>query len=200
MKKLLLLVAFTCFISISSYSQFYGSFCYDCYTSIEVGGISSNISGLDKSSAKTGFYLGFLVYTEISDSFAIRTGTTYNSLGAHIEGYDEPLQLHSINFPLGLNYIKDYKYQAFVGGELGTNYFGTDPRLENADSFYDSFEIQDNITLFDASIYFGVGYIIADNIDINLKYNLGVTNISKYPEQNLKKNWLTLSAAYTFRY
>ena len=199
MKKLLLILTFTLFISYQSYSQFYGYFCYDCYTSIEVGGISSNISGLENSSAKTGFYIGFFVYNEISDSFSLRYGTTYNNIGAEIDGYEEPLVIHSINFPLGLHYIKDYKYQAFVGGELGTNYFGKYPLSNNSDPFYDTFEFSENFTSFDASIYFGVGYIIAEVIDINLKYNLGVTNISKNLEEDLKKNWLTLSVGYSFR-
>jgi opacity protein-like surface antigen len=52
----------------------------------------------------------------------------------------------------------------------------------------------------DASVFIGVGYILIDNIDINLKYNYGVTDINKNPEESdLKKNWLTLSIGYTFR-
>lgn len=202
MKKPLLVLAFVFCTTYTSQAQYWGGpwFCFDCYSSIEVGGISSTIFGMEDSSAKLGFYIGFYQYIDISDSFAFRSGLSYNNLGAEIEGFDNPLVIHSINFPLSVHYIYKETFQGFVGGELGTNFFGKLPVYESADSFDHSFEFRDNFTFFDASVFFGVGYIIADNIDINLRYNLGVTNISKNPIQDWKKNWLTLSAAYTFRY
>jgi len=100
---------------------------------------------------------------------------------------------------LSVHYDYDNKYQAFIGGELGTNFFGEVP-YSQGDSFDQLFDFRDAFTIFDASVFLGVGYILIETIDINLKYNIGVTNISKAvmgPE--LRKNWLTLSVAYTWR-
>ena len=201
MKKLLLTICLL-FTTYFTQAQFYGGgvFCSDCYSSIEAGGILSNISGLDGGSSKTGFYFGVYQYRYISDSFSFRSGISYNNLGAKVEGFDDPLVIHSINFPLILHYTYDYKFQGFVGGEIGTNFFGKLPAYSSSDSFDHTFEFSENFTLLDASVFIGVGYILIDNIDINLKYNYGVTDINKNPEESdLKKNWLTLSIGYTFR-
>ena len=62
------------------------------------------------------------------------------------------------------------------------------------------FEFSDQFTSFDASIIIGAGKIFFDTIDVNIRYNLGVTNINKdINGPKLKKNWLTLSVGYTFR-
>jgi|SRR5690606_3152486 len=200
MKKLFYSTLFFC-TTFLSHSQYYGGgiFCLDCYSSIEVGAISSNISGLEGGSAKTGFYIGMYQFVDLSDSFALRYGTSYNNIGSKVDGFDDPLVIHSINFPLSLHYIFKEQFQGFVGGELGTNFFGKLPQYESGDSFDHSFEFRDNLTLFDTSIFLGVGYILAENIDFNLKYNFGLTNISLLDDTEWKKNWLTLSVAYTFR-
>src|SRR5690606_4239192 len=199
MKKLLYSALFFC-TSFFSHSQYYGGmFCLDCYSSIEIGAISSNISGFEGASAKTGFYFGIYQFADLSDSFALRYGTSYTNIGSKIKGFDDPLIIHSINFPLSLHYAYQEQFQGFIGGELGTNFFGKLPLSEGGDAFDQSFEFRDKFTLFDVSIFAGVGYILADNIDFNLRYNFGVTNVSLDSEQDWKKNWLTLSVAYTFR-
>ena len=84
---------------------------------------------------------------------------------------------------------------------MSTNFFGKLPEFERGEDSTDYFDFRDNLTLLDASVLFGVGYILGNNIDINLKYNLGVTNLHKeeYTKGNWKKNWATLSVGYTFR-
>lgn len=160
MKKPLLLLAFVFCTSFTSHAQFFWGgfspwFCYDCYSSIEVGGISSNISGIENSSANLGFYIGFYQFVDISDSFAFRSGLSYNNLGAEVDGFDQPFVIHSINIPLSVHYIHKETFQVFAGGELGTNYFGKLPVYESSDSFDHSFEFHDTFTLFDASVFVG---------------------------------------------
>jgi len=204
MKKLLLLLL-VCLSSHYSNAQFYGGgfisgWCYECYTSIEAGVISSSIEGLENSSNKTGLYLGVYQNAYLNDFMSLRTGLTYNNLGAEIEGFKDPLIIHSINTPISLHFIFDQKIQVFGGLEIGANLFGKFPTNENSDNFDQSFDFSDNIEFLDLSALFGVGYIIADHIDINVKYNLGLTDISDNPALGeLKKNWFTLSVGYSFR-
>ncbi len=205
MKKILLTFVAIIGISTFSHSQYYGggNICLDCYSSIEVGGISSSISGLDGTKSKFGFYFGYYQFKDISESFAFRFGFSYNNLGAKMDNSDlyknDKLIMHSINIPLSLHYNYQRKYQAFAGGELGTNFFGKLPNLKTSNEQYDNFDFHENFTLFDASVFVGVGYIISETIDFNLKYNLGVTNISAKDDNDWKKSWITLSVGYTFR-
>lgn len=181
-------------------SSFIGSWCYDCSTSIEAGVISSSISSLENSSDKTGLYVGLYQYAYLNDFMSLRTGLSYNNLGAELEGFKDPLIIHSINTPISLHFIFYQKIQVFGGFEIGTNLFGKFPTNENSNNFDQSFDFSDNIKFLDLSALFGVGYIIADHIDINVKYNLGLTDISDNPALGeLKKNWFTLSVGYTFR-
>lgn len=205
MKKLIItLFVFIGAITISK-SQFYGGgngvLCFDCSSSIEAGAVMSNISGLEGASSKAGFYFGFYQYKYISDKFSLRMGTTYSNLGAKVKGAKTPLVIHSINLPISLHYLINENIQTFAGGELGTNFFGKLPEFEGDEYPADMFDFRDNFTLFDGSVFFGAGYIIANSIDINLKYNLGVTNFNKSEssDNKMRKNWLTLSLGYTFR-
>ncbi|MAZ73663.1 MAG: hypothetical protein CMC70_11020 [Flavobacteriaceae bacterium] len=80
MKKLLLL-AITCIVSQQAIAQYYysGFLCDDCYSSIEVGVVQANISGLEGASSKTGFHFGVYQFRYISDAFAIRYGSSYTN-------------------------------------------------------------------------------------------------------------------------
>jgi len=206
MRKLFITALFIFGLLTTSKAQFYhggGVLCFDCSTSIEAGAILSNVSGMDDASSKIGFYIGFYQYKYISDKFSLRMGTSYNNLGAKVKGADKPLIFHSVNLPITLHYLINDNIQVFAGGELGTNFFGELPKFEDNETISDYIDFRDNFTLFDASVVVGVGYIILNSIDINLKYNLGVTNIYKpestFDDFNMKKNWLTLSLGYTFR-
>jgi len=199
------------FLSFSTaYSQFFGGtgICFDCYTSMEIGVVSSSISGLDRSSPKTGFYIGFYQYNDISDSFAFRVGISYNTLGAKMK--DEELfersqfSIHAVGVPLSLHYTYKRRFQGFFGGEISSNVAGKLPKIKGEpDDWYGEddpmFDFRDNVNFFDASIFFGTGIILIENIDISLKYNIAVSKLSKNEIDNWKKNWLTLSVAYTFR-
>lgn len=206
MKKILLTFSMVIFSTFASHSQFFyggGGFCIDCYTSIEVGAVSSSISGLDNTSAKFGFHIGAYQFKDISDSFAFRYGISYSNLGAKMDNShlykNDKIIMHSINIPLSVHYNYERKYQAFVGGELGTNFFGKLPNLKSSNQQYDNFDFHENFSPIDASVFLGIGYIFIETIDINLKYNFGVTNVSAKEENDWKKNWFTLSIAYTFR-
>lgn len=180
----------------------YGTFgfCDDCYWSIEAGLGVSTISGLEDASAKEGFYIGFHSFIPIDyDKFDLRSGFSYTSAGANVEGFKNPLVIHSLNFPLAFHYRPVKNFQVFAGGEIGSNLFGKLPsNVENPNSL-DDFEFMDTFTFLDAGILFGGGLIFFDSLDINVSYLLGMTNISKIEGEDWKKNILRLSVGYTFR-
>src|SRR5690606_20218617 len=88
MKKTLFLIITLFGLSFNSHAQFGGSsiLCYDCYWSIEAGVNSATISGMEGNGQKIGFYFGSYRFFVINDDFAIRSGASYNNLGAKVKG------------------------------------------------------------------------------------------------------------------
>jgi hypothetical protein len=177
--------------------------CFDCYGSVETGMVYSNIGGLDNTEGKPGFYIGWYNYYWLSESLSLRYGSTYQTLGAQTDNMQNDFVIHSFNFPLSLHYIYDNIFQIFGGAEVGTNIFGS---LSEDEGFINNHNFSDAITLLDGSIFLGGGLLIADRIDINFKYNFGITDIRTDQFKNTNestnpwtKNWLTLGIAYTWR-
>lgn len=201
MKKAFTLLLFLISIPYSYSQHYYVSVCEDCYGSIEIGGIVSTISGIDGNTVNAGFYAGYYQFKPISDNFSFRSGVSYNNIGTKVTDYDTPLVIHAIDVPLSLHYILKEKYQFFAGGEIGTNIFGKLPTKNDipTNTSSDSFTFRENFKTVDGSVFVGAGLIFIEHIDVNLKFNVGLTNISNSNFENYKKNWVTLSAGYTFR-
>ena len=199
MKKITFTITFLLFSFLTSAQL---GFCVDCYGSIETGVVYSNINGFENANSKTGFYLAYYNYRWINDLFSFRSGLSYQNLGAEIENFDDPFRVHSVGVPLSLHYTFNQIAQGFFGVEGSTNISGrlpvsTDNASNNSDVFFD---FRDNVSLFHASVFIGGGGIIAKNIDLNIKYNLGLTNFNtSIDEDKWKHNWITLSVAYTWR-
>lgn len=204
MKKILL----TSFIILTSFTikAQYTGLCVDCYLSIEAGIVNSNVSGFPDASAKSGLYIGFYNYRWISDSFSLRFGTTYQSLGAHVNNSDANFVNHSLRLPFSLHYTFKNKFQVFTGADIGFSMTGEIPKdlPEAANDFGLEFDFRDTITYFDFSVFVGAGFILSENIDINFKYNIGLTDlrsesINTNPGEKWMHNWATLSLGYTWR-
>ncbi|MBB1150732.1 MULTISPECIES: outer membrane beta-barrel protein [unclassified Myroides] len=184
----------------SSYAQYYGNgfFCYTCDFGIEIGGTASNINGLD-TSEKAGIYIGIYNSYEFNDTWAIRYGLGYANLGARSKEYKTNVVLHTMLIePISVHYSFKNKFKTFTGVNIGSTIVSKNPYNEE----------EPGMTLFgkgikfmDMSVFAGAGYKLTENIDLNLKYDLGLTNINDIEgsKDKWKKNWLTLSVAYTFR-
>lgn len=198
---LTLLFLFLCIYSSKAqygYGHYNNFVCYTCDFGIEVGALVSNINGLD-TSEKPGFYIGFYNTKEFDDNWAIRFGLGYANLGAKVKEYNTNVVLHTaIVEPISVHYTFRNKIKTFVGMNLGITMLGKNPYNEDSPgmSFF-----PEGIKMFDFSVFAGTGYKLTDNLDLNLKYDLGLTNINdmENSKDKWKKNWLMLSVAYTFR-
>jgi len=201
LKKLLLICSLMLALTPKAFSQLggYGTICFDCIGSIEVGAVSSNVKGIGPTSSKPGFYIGFYSFKEINDNFALRFGANYTNHGAKLKDANYNLNIHSLRGALSLHYFIKQRYQVFGGGDFGGNFSKGEGSLD--DEIYSKDGIKKGVVnLLDASVFMGAGIIVAEKIDISLKYNLGVTNLNDYKEGNAwKANWITLSVGYTFR-
>lgn len=188
--------------SYSSQAQYgYGNsvFCFDCDFSIEVGGTLSNINGIN-ASEKAGLYIGLFNSHEFNDHWAIRFGMGYANVGARIKEYNTNVVLHTMIIePISVHYTFKNKFKTFIGGDLGATISAKNPYDEDEPGMT---LFPESIKFFDFSLFFGGGYKLTEKLDINLKYNLGLTNINNSKEEEAKtwkKNYLTLSMGYTFR-
>jgi len=198
--KIHLTLVFFFLFFYSSYAQYYGNglFCYTCDFGIEIGGTVSNINGLD-TSEKAGIYIGIYNSYEFNDTWAIRYGLGYANLGAKNKEYKTNIILHTVLIePISVHYSFKKKFKTFTGVNIGSTLASKNPYNED----------EPGMTLFgkgikfiDMSVFAGAGYKLTDKIDLNLKYDLGLTNINDMEGSmdKWKKNWLTLSVAYTFR-
>lgn len=194
----LLLLFLSCYTSYAQYGYGNGFYCFDCEFTIEVGGTVSNINGLD-TSEKAGVYIGIFNSYEFNNTWAIRYGLGYASLGARNKEYKTNVVLHTMLIePISVHYTFQKKFKTFLGVNVGSTIASKNPYNED----------EPGMTLFgkgikfmDLSIFAGGGYKLTDKIDLNLKYDLGLTNINDMEDSTAKwkKNWLTLSVAYTFR-
>lgn len=206
MKLKLHLTLFLFFLSFytsqAQYRYGYGGFmCYSCDTSIEAGILLSNVNGLE-ASERPGFYLGLYEYKEFNDNWAIRFGVGYTNTGAKLKDYKKDFILHSgILEPISVHYTFMKKYKVFLGGDLAMHVAGKVPMNGPDDS--DFTFLPKNINTIDFSLFAGTGYKVTENIDLHLRYNLGLSNLNDAEDDDKKAKWkrnyLTVSFAYTFR-
>ncbi|QQU02430.1 outer membrane beta-barrel protein [Myroides odoratus] len=198
--KLHLTFLFLLFSCYTANAQFYGNdlYCYDCDFGIEVGGTLSNINGLD-ASEKAGLFIGLYNSYDFNDHWAIRFGLGYANLGARIKEYNTNVVLHTAPIePISVHYTFKQKFKTFLGANLGMTFYGKNPYNEEEPGMK---LMPESIKFFDVSLFAGGGYKLTDNLDLNLRYNLGMTNINNMEDSDAKwkNNWMSLSVAYTFR-
>lgn len=204
LKLHLTLLLFFAFISTSNaqygFGGHYGTgfLCFDCDYSLEAGPLLSNINGVE-ANERVGFYLGLYQYKEINDQWSLRFGLGYANLGAKLKENNENFVLHSMLIePISVHYTFNKKFKTFLGGTLGAITYGNNPfsEKETGSTFF-----PDGIKHLDFSLFAGVGYRFTDNIDLNLKYNLGLTNLNDMEDSDIKwkMNYLSLGVAYIFR-
>ena len=175
-----------------------GFLCYSCDFGVEIGGTLSNINGLD-TSEKPGLYIGIFNTYDFNDNWGIRFGLGYASLGAKVKEYDTNIVLHHMLIePVSVHYTFKEKFKTFVGATFGGTIYGKNPYNEESP---EATFFPEGIKPFDFSLFAGGGYKLTDNLDVNLRYNLGLTNINDMENSTdkWKSNWLSLSLAYTFR-
>ena len=190
MKKILLLLLVLIGFSNQSHAQYYGNgfICLDCYGNIEVGANLTTIPNMEGAKPRIGFSAALNNYKEFNENIYLKFGISYHNLGAKFENEDtEDLTIHTIGGTIGLNYVQQRDYQFFGGLQIEGNI------LKNW-VYRDDVEI--NFLTY--SIYGGAGLIFAENIELSVKYNLGLDNLSNNSEDNWKRSYLSLTLGYTF--
>ena len=158
---------------------------------------------------KTGFHLGLVSEILFSEKFAFQPEVLYSSQGAEGE-YSEDglnvkakLNLDYINIPLLAKYYVTPGLNLHAGPQLG---FVVKAEEEYEASFggeseSETMDIKDEVKGMDFGLAVGLGYKLNMGLFFDARYNLGLTNIWDYEDEedfSQKNNVIQLSVGFMF--
>ncbi|MBC7874975.1 MAG: PorT family protein [Ferruginibacter sp.] len=186
MKKLLgLLIIF--FISLSSLQAQQTVF------GIKAGYNSSSIevdNGSDYDS-KSGLHVGGLAHIHVSKHFAVQPELVFSCQGG--ERPNSKLKLSYINLPILAQYMVSNGLRLQTGPQVG---FLVAAEQKVGDISFDVDDAYDNI---DLSWVIGGGYLFSSGIGIDLRYNIGVSDIIDGGNTDAMNRVLQLGLFYQFK-
>lgn len=154
------------------------------------GGLNfATIAGSQGATSLLAFHLGGFVEFKVSDKFAVQPELLYSMQGAKYEGGN--VNLNYINIPVMAKYFVTEEISIQAGPQLGI--------LMSATS--DGTDIKDSLNSTDFGLNIGGGYNIGENMMLDLRYNLGFSELLKDkpsgadPEKNAV---LQISFGYKF--
>lgn len=178
------------------------------------GGLNmSNFYGdeLNDKNMKVGFHAGIGADLELAPSMGIQTGLFFTSKGAEYTYKSAELKVNAnyIQLPVHFAYKVDVTpgtrvvlhagpYIAYgIGGKTKASLAGKD--LSERDTFKDDmyFDLLNGLKPFDAGLGLGVG-VEFGSILVDLGWDMGLTNVSRINNADLKTQNAYLSLGYKF--
>ena len=135
-----------------------------------------------KYDQRTGYHFGLLGHIHIGNQFAVQPELLYSAQGARNENTE--YNLAYINVPLLLQYMFDNGFRLQAGPQLG---------------FLVSSENLNDLNPIELGISYGVSYVVpSSGFGIDLRYNIGLTNINKSGDVKSTNRGLQLGVFYIF--
>ena len=138
--------------------------------------------------------LGVLAHIHINKSFAIQPELVYSGQGTKFnsENTDFRYSLGYINIPVLFQLMTASGFRFETGPQLGMLVSA------KAKSGGDSHDIKQNFNSTDLAWAFGIGYISASKFGFDLRYNLGLTDITKSNTSDIKNSVVQAGVFYQF--
>jgi hypothetical protein len=130
-----------------------------------------NVNG-DSTDHRTGFHLGGLAHIHINPQLALQPEVMYSSQGAE-NGNGSETKLNYINIPVLLQYMFGDGWRLQTGPQLGIL---TSAKAQSGNT---ETTITGNYETADVSWAFGVGYLTRSRLGVDVRYNLGLSDVSK---------------------
>lgn len=155
----------------------------------------TTLMGKDLSDVKAqpGFYIGAHSIIPLSGKLNLVPAVRFSAEGAKQDLSGTTLHLNNayVNIPVLLNY-QTGKLFFELGPQVGIL---VSAKWKADGTSVDAKELYNSLNYGAAA---GVGYMITDNIGVNLRANLGLANIVKDATDNVMLSGLQLGALYTF--
>ncbi|MBF01704.1 MAG: hypothetical protein CMP76_00245 [Flavobacterium sp.] len=154
----------------------------------------SNLTGdVEDNSMKVGFQVGGLVEIGISEKFAVQPELVYSAQGTKFDGAGDPsLNLDYLNIPVMAKFYVAEGFSLEAGPQIGF--------LLSAKAKSDAGDVdyKDFVNSTDFGVNFGAGYDVTENINLGVRYSLGLSNVNKEGDDSIKNSNLAFAFAYKF--
>ena len=137
-------------------------------------------------------HLGVLSHIHITEHFALQPELMLSGQGADY-GDDREDKFTYLNIPVLAQIMFGEGFRVQTGPQAG---FLMNAKSENNDVEVD---IDDNFNRFDAGWVFGGGYLARSGIGVDVRYNLGLSNISEDDDIKVKNRVWQIGIFYQFR-
>lgn len=148
-----------------------------------VGMNVSSISNYDGKAAP-GMTVGLYWERKLSSTFSLQSNFLYSQRGERAGESTPELKLQYIHLPIMTKYYITDSFQVMAGiywdlllGIAGDNHFNSDFKSG------------------DFGIPVGASYDLSNHIQLDLSYNIGLTNISNSPDFVLRNSWVSVTVA-----
>jgi hypothetical protein len=154
----------------------------------------SSLANAEGAKTQVGFHLGGYATIKVSDKFAVQPELLYSAQGAKFDN-DVNYNLSYINIPVMAKFNVADKFNLEVGPQVGLLMSATTKTPAG------SVDVKEFCKTMDFGLNFGAGYDVAENINVGLRYSLGLTQLEKEVAtgQSASKNTnIQLSLGYSF--
>ena len=145
--------------------------------------------GVDYDS-KVGLHFGGLAHIHINRHFAVQPELVFSCQGGEDEG--AKLKLNYLNLPILGQYMINDGFRLQTGPQVG---FMLSAKQKIGDV---TFEVDDVFNSVDFAWVFGAGYISRSGLGVDLRYNLGLSNISDDSDFEAKNRVFQVGLFYQF--
>lgn len=146
----------------------------------------SNYTGDADSDSKIGFQVGAFAEFKVSEKFAVQPEILFSNLGA--KDSDESLNANYIVIPVMAKYYVADGFSLEAGPQVGF--------LMSAK--YGDVDVKDAYKSTDFGLNLGAGYDVAENINLGLRYSLGLSNVSDIDGVDVGTSNIALAVGYKF--
>jgi hypothetical protein len=142
---------------------------------------------------RMGLYAGLIGYIHMSRQFGLQPELYYSMQGAKSGG--TTFELDYINVPVMFQYMFDNGFRVQTGPQIG---FLINGRASDGDN---SMDIRDDFNAIDVGLGFGASYIHnPSGFGIDLRYNLGLTDITESSLVDSQSRGVQLGIFYLFNH
>ena len=169
----------------------------------------SSITGdnTEDVSSKIGFQVGGFAEIKISDKFAIQPELLYSAQGSKEKFSEEGFsykatgKLGYLNIPVMAKYYVTEGFSLEAGPQLGFLLSAEleETKTEFGESVTTSTDVKEFTNSIDFGFNLGAGYDVTENINLGVRYSIGLSNILKDSEDSKQNNSnIAIAVGYKF--
>jgi hypothetical protein len=142
--------------------------------------------------SRTGFHVGGLAHIHLSRSWALQPELVYSTQGAEYGA--TKWKANYVNIPVLAQYMFGNGFRLQTGPQLGI-LAGSEVKTGNTET-----DLDDVFKTTDVSWAFGASYLTRSGLGVDGRYNLGLTNVNKNENPELKNRVWQLGLFYQFKH